>query len=60
MSYGEAEFSREAELSVIADMIEAASSEGMLVEVVWSFGEEMKSGKSLGVAASNALYEWDI
>lgn len=44
----------------IAGMITQATKHGLLVEVVWSFGNERASGSDTVNASNNALYEWDI
>jgi len=43
----------------VARMIKQAEQCGLLVEVIHSFGEEMKRGEKLEQACWNALYEWD-
>jgi hypothetical protein len=49
------------DIDIIAQMLKAASKEGMEVEVVWSFANEIQSGQhNYAIAAATALYEWDI
>jgi hypothetical protein len=48
------------EFKAITSMIKRAEKEGLVVEVVWSFSQELKAGKSCIEAASNAAYEWDL
>lgn len=48
------------DLKSVAAMIEHAEREGLLAEVVWSFGIKRKGGDDTPTAASAALTEWDI
>ena len=47
--------------SAIARMIQEAEKHGLLVEVVWSFANEIRMGEvDYAVAGNEALSEWDI
>lgn len=48
------------EMQAIADMVERSDMEGLLVEVVWSFGRAQASGDSIKESCFFALNEWDI
>lgn len=48
------------DFGIIRNMIAAAEQSGLLVEVVWSYGNEIHGGADVPTAASAALYEWDI
>ncbi len=48
------------EIEAVGIMIEKAEKQGLLAEVVWSFGQEMRNEKDMVQAAANALYDWDI
>jgi hypothetical protein len=48
------------EFETISAMLEAAEREGLLVEVVWTFGNLRNSGDNVEDASKSALYEWDI
>ena len=51
----------EEDLKAISEMVKEAHRAGLLAEVIWSFGHEMKGGHySVPLACSKALYEWDI
>lgn len=41
-------------------MVAAAERERLLIEVIWSFGQETASGIPFTQACVNALSEWDI
>ena len=48
----------EEEMTAISNMIDRASNEGLLVEVIWSFSRESKDD-SIKTRCFHALYEWD-
>lgn len=49
------------EIDEVSQMLKIAKAQGMEVEVVWSFANELRQGVTdLHTAATNALYEWDI
>jgi len=47
-------------IDVVADMIVIADSMGLLVEVVWVFGNNQSGGLNAYNSATQALAEWDI
>lgn len=49
-----------AEYKSINKMIDKAQEQGLLVEVIYSFGISMKEGEDVHDACVQALYEWDI
>jgi hypothetical protein len=51
---------REREFAAIADMVEAATKHGLMVEAIWSFGQARKGGDSIEDAVQFALLEWDL
>lgn len=44
----------------VAVMLKAAQEEGMIIEVTTSFGDYRSSGDNVKVAATMALYDWDV
>lgn len=48
------------EFEDISEMILEAEKQSLLIEVIWSYGQEKESGKSTKQACINALCEWDI
>lgn len=48
------------DLQAVDRMVKRAAEEGMLVEVVTTFGGERAFGATVQEAAFSALYEWDI
>lgn len=48
------------ELEAVDRMVKRAEEQGMLVEVISTFGSERASGATVQEAAFSALYEWDI
>jgi hypothetical protein len=49
---------RDREFSAIADMVDAATKHGLMVEAIWSFGQARKGGDSIEDAVQFALLEW--
>lgn len=49
-----------AEFDAIKLMLHIAQDNGLLAEVVWSFGNERRSGVEVREAARCAMEEWDI
>jgi len=49
------------EVDDIAHMLKHAKEQGLEVEVVWSFANELLAGETdIRIAVSEALLEWDI
>jgi len=48
------------DMGAIAGMVKHATEEGLLIEVIWSFGQAQRANQPIPESASYALSEWDI